>query len=79
MKVFFFANSREVSGVAEMELAVSGKLSEAEVWERLIAKYPKLETLKSSARLARNGTYANAHSEFTDADEVAVIPPVSGG
>lgn len=79
MKILFFAGSREASGVAETELTVTGKLSPAEVWHRLILEYPKLTTLQASARLARNGNYADSTSEFTNEDEVAVIPPVSGG
>jgi len=79
MKVLFFAGSRELSGVAEADLAITEKLSATEVWDRLIREYPKLAGLRTSARLAQNGAYSAADSEFTNGDEVAVIPPVSGG
>ncbi|MCU0786512.1 MAG: MoaD/ThiS family protein [Verrucomicrobia bacterium] len=32
-----------------------------------------------SVRLARNSEYVAPEARFTDADEVALIPPVSGG
>lgn len=79
MKVLFFAGSREIAGTFEIELALSEKQSTAQVWNQLIDRYPQLEKIRSSSRLARNGTYADADSEFENGDEVAVIPPVSGG
>lgn len=79
MKILFFANGREATGVSEFEMETRELLSAAEVWNRLIIKFPDLEALQSTARLARNGEYATAESRFGNADEVAVIPPVSGG
>ena len=79
MKVLFFAGSRELTGVSEKVIIISQPLTLSGVWARLIVEYPPLEALKSSARLARNGAYAEEESQFENDDEVAVIPPVSGG
>jgi molybdopterin synthase catalytic subunit len=48
-------------------------------WAALVARYPVLESGRSSVRFARNGEYAAAETTLADGDEVAVIPPVSGG
>lgn len=79
MKILFFATAREAAGCASDELALPGPASTDEVWAALIAKYPALAPLRSVARLSRNDEYADADARFTDADIVAVIPPVSGG
>ena len=79
MRVLFFAQVKDAAGAAEMDLQISGSPAAAELWRTLIAAQPKLAPFQSSTRLARNGEYANAQTIFSDADEVALIPPVSGG
>jgi len=79
MKILFFASGREAAGVAEFELETSEALSSGEVWERLIAQFPSLEFVRGTARLARNGEYASGETRFHAEDEVAILPPVSGG
>lgn len=79
MTVLFFATARAATGGSQEELPVSGALSEGELWEKLIARHPALAEIRASTRLACNGVYADAGSVFSDTDEVALIPPVSGG
>lgn len=79
MTVLFFATARAATGRSQEELPVSGALSEGELWEKLIARHPALAEIRTSTRLARNGVYAEVGSVFSEADEVALIPPVSGG
>lgn len=62
-----------------MEMKVSGAIDTEKFWNDLIAVQPKLAAFRKITRLARNGEYANATTTFCDADEVALIPPVSGG
>ncbi|HXG37433.1 MAG TPA: MoaD/ThiS family protein, partial [Bacteroidota bacterium] len=45
----------------------------------LVDLNPKFEQWKSSLRLAVNLEYVNSDHPLQDGDEVAVIPPVSGG
>lgn len=79
MTVLFFATARTATGLSREELSVSGALSEEELWEKLIARHPALAEIRASTRLACNGIYAEAGRVFLDSDEVALIPPVSGG
>ena len=78
MKVLFFAQLRELTGVAEAEVAVGG-VDAAGLWEALSVRWPGLAAHRENTRLARNGAYAGAAEIFEAGDEVALIPPVSGG
>ena len=79
MRVLFFAQTRDAAGTAELEMKVSGSLGVEEIWRALVAAQPRLAAFQKTTRLACNGEYANSETRFTDADEVALIPPVSGG
>jgi molybdopterin converting factor subunit 1 len=78
MKVLFFAQLREETGVAEAEVTVDG-VDAAGLWDVLAARWPGLAAHRTNVRLARNGVYADAGEIFLADDEVALIPPVSGG
>ena len=79
MRVLFFAQTRDAAGVPEMEMKISGSIGAGEFWEALAAVQPRLAAFRTTTRLARNGEYANAKTMFSNDDEVALIPPVSGG
>ena len=79
MKILLFAQIKDAVGAAELDLKISGSPDIAGLWRALIAAQPKLVNYQSSTRLARNGEYADAQTVFSNADEVALIPPVSGG
>ena len=79
MRVLFFAQARDVAGVSETELAVAKPLRADELWRELTSKFPRLSALRGITRLARNGEYADDKTLFSNGDEVALIPPVSGG
>jgi molybdopterin converting factor subunit 1 len=78
MRILFFAQLREVAGAADAELEADG-VDAVALWELLLARWPGLKAHSGRTRLARNGVYAGAKEVFADGDEVALIPPVSGG
>ncbi len=49
------------------------------LWRELMAAHPGLERFRSSVRLAKDSEYVAPEVRFADADEVALLPPVSGG
>jgi molybdopterin synthase catalytic subunit len=51
----------------------------ADAWDALVGLHPALAPGRDSVRFARNGAYADATTALADGDEVAMIPPVSGG
>lgn len=78
MHILFFAHLRDVTGQAEVKMT-TGELDADGLWQKLIATYPGLARFRGSVRLAKNSEYVGPEARFTDADEVALIPPVSGG
>jgi molybdopterin converting factor subunit 1 len=75
----FFALHRDVVGVPELELEVDEGTTAGEVWSRLGEQYPRLIPATRSLMFAINQVYADPATEVHDGDEVAFIPPVSGG
>ncbi len=78
MRILFFAQVRQAVGRASVEITL-GEVDAAGLWQALIAMYPVLTEHRPHLRLARNGRFADAGEHFFDRDEVALIPPVSGG
>jgi MoaE-MoaD fusion protein len=54
-------------------------LNAKQLWAELLKQFPKLAAHRASVRLARNQEYAMPDTKFSNNDEVALIPPVSGG
>lgn len=80
LRVLFFASARQAAGCAEATLACEGEgICETVFWERLLADFPSLASLRGSVRLAKNCEYLAAGEDFCPGDEAALIPPVSGG
>jgi len=79
MRVLFFAHLKDVTGCGDAELKVAVPLDADNLWRRLVGRFPELARFRKSVRLARNCEYVGPDARFTDADEVALIPPVSGG
>jgi molybdopterin converting factor small subunit len=61
-----------------VELA-SPPLNVEQLWAELLGKFPALAAHRANVRLARNWEYAAPDVQFMNADEIALIPPVSGG
>ena len=78
MRILFFAQLKDVTRCAEMDLP-GDDLDAESLWRKLIEAHPGLEPLRGSVRLAKNSEYTGPEARFTNADEVALIPPVSGG
>jgi molybdopterin converting factor subunit 1 len=79
MRVLFFAQLKDVTGCDSIELAPTSQLNVVQLWKMLIEKFPALANYQKNVRLARNWEYADAKTVFADEDEIALIPPVSGG
>ncbi len=79
IRVRLFAIQRELAGTREVGVDLADGATVADAWEALVAQHPALAPGREFVRFARNGTYADASTTIEDGDEVAMIPPVSGG
>jgi molybdopterin converting factor subunit 1 len=77
IRVLFFGAAADRAGTRETELPVEGGATLAEVWPLLAERHPDLAPMRDT--LAVNGEYARADDGVSPGDELAVLPPVSGG
>jgi MoaE-MoaD fusion protein len=73
-----FALLRELS-VDRLELDLPDGATADDAWSALAARYPALAPHRPYTRAARNGAYADWTTSIEDGDEIAFLPPVSGG
>ena len=73
-----FAILRELSADrSEVRLQAGGAIEDA--WRALADRFPALDPHRPYVRAAHNGAYAGWDVTLADGDEVAFLPPVSGG
>lgn len=79
MKVLLFASLTDLMGADEIELALESPCTVAEFLERLESAHPQLKRYQRRFRVALNQEFVQGHDRVGPGDEVALIPPVSGG
>ena len=79
VRLLAFAAVRDVIGAPEAELDIGASTTAEELWPILVGRFPALEPHRRSIRLAVNGTYAFPNDPIAPGDEVALLPPVTGG
>lgn len=81
VKLLFFAKSRELAGVSECEINLPERI-ECSKLIKLISETYNLQPIEKNFLIAVNGDYCdepNALLKLSPNDEVAIIPPISGG
>jgi molybdopterin converting factor subunit 1 len=79
VKVKFFAMLRERAGTGEAVIDIEAGATIGALWEALKKNYPKLAPVETRLLYAVNQNYVKADHALKENDEVAFIPPVSGG
>ena len=79
VKLRFFAALRDRAGAAQMTRELPAPLPVGELWESLRREHAALADYSGSVRFAVNQEYVDKDYPLQDNDEVAFIPPVSGG
>jgi len=79
VRVRLFAMQRELAGTRGLELDLAPGATIEDAWAALVDRFPNLAPGRAALRFARNGGYAPPETRLGDGDEVAMIPPVSGG
>jgi len=77
--VKLFAAFQEAVSQSEISLTLPASSPVSTVYENLVKTYPKLEQWKPVTRYAINLNFVEQNTILQDGDEVALIPPVSGG
>ena len=79
VKVKMFAIFQEVFATDEMQITLEAGAPVSQIFDRLVSQHPNLERWRSLTRYAVNLNFVQPHTVLANGDEVALIPPVSGG
>jgi molybdopterin synthase catalytic subunit len=79
IRVRLFAIQRELAGTREIELDLPDGATVEDAWASVVERHPLLAPGRPSVRFARNGEYVDSSTLVAGGDELAFIPPVSGG
>ena len=77
--VRLFARLRDIAGTAELARDVAPGATIGAVWRELTTEYPDLAQYERAISSAVNADYARMDRVLNDGDELAFLPPVSGG
>jgi molybdopterin converting factor subunit 1 len=77
--VRLFARLRDIAGAPDLAREVPSGSTAADVWRTLVAEFPEMARYDSSISTAVNADYAKMTTALSDNDEIAFLPPVSGG
>ena len=77
--VLLFAAAREAAGRGRIEIERTPGLTAAAVWDELVRRHPALAAHSASVSVAVNHRFRPRDTALDPGDEVAFLPPVSGG
>ena len=78
IKVLLFGAAADRAGTRETVIP-AGNTTLDELWPVLAERHPDLSPMRDTLAFAVNGEYARGDARVSPGDEVAVLPPVSGG
>jgi molybdopterin converting factor subunit 1 len=79
VNVRLFARLRDIAGTPDLAREVPPGATVGDVWRKLVAEFPEMARYDSSISSAVNADYAKMGTALSDNDDVAFLPPVSGG
>jgi molybdopterin synthase catalytic subunit len=79
VRVLVFGQLKDVAWNGELPMEVPEGATVESLFAELVERYPALEGLAGSIALARNQEFARPGDLLRDGDEIALLPPVSGG
>jgi len=79
IKVRLFANLRELVGEREITITVPGGVTVSYLNNEILNKYPQLKSFSNKFVTSVNCKVTTGDTVITSSDEIALLPPVSGG
>jgi MoaE-MoaD fusion protein len=79
VRVLFFGILKDLAGRSEDEIQLDDDAKIAGVFDYYAERFPKLRAMAGSIVMARNHEFSPLSSSVADGDEIAFLPPVSGG
>lgn len=78
-RVMLFARARDLAGAAEVIATVGESATVADLRHSLAAACPRLASLLERCAVAVDGEFAREDTRISPDQEIALLPPVSGG
>lgn len=75
----YFAGHRDITGTSQEQLSLEPGATVGAVWELLVQRYPRLAGYSGRLLYAVDQEFATLATELHDGQELAFVPPVSGG
>jgi molybdopterin converting factor subunit 1 len=79
VQVRLFARYRELAGTGSLSLDVPENSTALEVFDHVAARYPDMRAMRASTLMAVDQEFVKPSTELRDGEELALMPPVSGG
>jgi MoaE-MoaD fusion protein len=79
VRVLFFGQLKDITGVTSEDAELSDGARVEDLFERYGRKFPRLAEFRNSIAASVNQEYAGFRAPLATGDEVAFLPPVSGG
>jgi molybdopterin converting factor subunit 1 len=77
--VRLFARLRDIAGATELVRDLAPGATIGDLWRQLAGEFPELSQYERSISTAVNTDYARMDHVIGEGDEIAFLPPVSGG
>lgn len=79
VKVLFFASAKEITGLSTTTVELDAGANTTDLETKLSEMFPSLDIGRDQISLAVNQVYCRQPIDLKDGDEVALLPPISGG
>lgn len=79
IQVLLFGAAADRAGTRKVHLEIDEATTLRELWPLLAERHPGLASMRDTLAFAVNGEYARMEDRVNPGDELAVLPPVSGG
>ncbi|NXA32297.1 MOC2A synthase, partial [Eudromia elegans] len=82
VSVLYFARSAELAGLRAETLCVPRRVTALQLWDEIVKRHPRLATIRDQVVFAVRQEYVLLGDQqlvLHPGDEVAIIPPISGG
>ncbi len=79
MNVLYFAQARDAAGTGREAITLSNPATIEGLLSEASKQHPRLARMARSIRVAVNSELVEARTKLHDGDEVALLPPVTGG
>lgn len=79
VKVVYFAQARETIGKRREIVSLPNKVNVRQLMQLIFERYPNLARMKDTIRIAVNCELVDGETDIKEGDEIALLPPVTGG